>query len=847
MIDGTAPSTDRIDLLVEQLTPAERLALVAGQDLWSMPAVDRLGIPSVRVTDGPSGARGPRLPGIDGPPSTCTPCGSALGATWNPALLERVGALVGREARERGCRALLAPTVNLHRNPRGGRNFESYGEDPMLVGRLAAAYTRGVQSAGVVATVKHFVGNEQEHERSTLDVQVDERALRELYLVPFELAVREGGALGLMSSYNRMGGRWITERADLLEGVVRGEWGFEGFVLTDWFAVVDTATSLEVGLDLEMPGPGRAFGEPLRRAVEEGVVDERLVERAVRRVLGVWERVGALAEPTPIRPGPPSADATALVRSAAAEAIVLLSNDGTLPLDAQRLRTVALLGPNADAAQIMGGGSSEVRPHRLSSPLDELLDALGPDVEVVHERGCEVEPGDRPVGEPGLAGDGFEVEVFPGADLEGTPVGTLHLDELRYLTFDAPDGIPAQAPWSMRITGTVTAHEAGNHRLALRQHGAARVWFDDEVVLDGVADPPSTAGSGLLGLLGQELVTWVELDAGRPVEVVVELRATAPPAGAVQVAFTPPPYPDLLARAEHAAAAADVAVVVVGSSTDWESEMRDRATFALPGDQDLLVRRVAQANPRTVVVVNSGTAVDLSWSDEVAAVLQCWFGGEEMAAALCAVLTGAVEPGGRLPMSVPEHVEHSPSHDTFPGENGVARYGEGLFVGYRGHDHRRVPPRFPFGHGMGYTSFVIGAPAEATVEHRVGGTTTLVVPVENRGPRRGAEVVQCYVAPRAPRLARPPKELKAFAKVELEPGEAVTVALELDDRSFAYWDPGQADWPEVSTKAAGSPVVGAAPSERRAPGWQVDAGAYDVWIGRSSGDLAHVVSVQVVA
>ena len=288
-----------IDTLVGALTLDEKTALMAGADFWSTVAVDRLGIPSIRVTDGPSGARGGTLPGALGPPSICIPCGSALGATWNEELVERVGELVGRETRRRGCRALLAPTVNLHRALLAGRNFECYAEDPVLSGKLAAAFVRGVQSQGVIATVKHFVGNEQEHERMSISSVIDQRSLRELYLVPFELAITEGGALGIMCAYNRVNGRWVTEQPDLLLGILRDEWGFAGLVMTDWFAVADTIHSVSSGLDLEMPGPGRAFGDPLAVAVGRGDVDLVDVNAAVGRQLGAWDRVGALDAPTP--------------------------------------------------------------------------------------------------------------------------------------------------------------------------------------------------------------------------------------------------------------------------------------------------------------------------------------------------------------------------------------------------------------------------------------------------------------------------------------------------------------------------------------------------------------------
>jgi len=838
-----------IDALVAALTLDEKTSLLAGADSWSTVAVDRLGIPSIRVTDGPNGARGVTFSSDDVPPSICIPCGSAIGATWDPGLAEALGALLGRDALDRGCRALLAPTVNLHRSPLAGRNFECYSEDPFLSGMLAAGFVRGVQSRGVVATVKHFVANDQESERSMVSAVVDERALRELYLVPFELAIRDGGALGVMTSYNRLNGRWLTQQPAMLLDLLRGEWGFRGLVMTDWYAVAETVDAATAGLDLEMPGPGRAFGKALADAVVGGDVDEAHANEAVRRQLAAWDAVAALDAPTPMgTPEPPTVDEVELVRRASVESIVLLTNDGVLPLDVPTLRRVAVIGPNADQPRIMGGGSSQVKPWELRTPLEALRDALGPAVEVVHERGCEIDKSSHVVGTLELpSADGFVAEYFTGLDLEGEPVATRRVDRLRILALDLPstDLVPNQ--WSMRVRGRIVAGESGLYRLTLAQSGRARLFVDGALVVDGFTDPPPAGGTDVFGLISQDAVADVNLEAGVPVDVLVEyatIEATLP---AVRVGFHFARSDDLVERAAAVAADADVAIVVVGTSDEWESEGRDRTSFALPGRQDELVRRVAAQNPRTIVVVNAGAAVDLPWTDDVAAVLQCWFGGEGMAAAIAGVLTGADEPGGRLPMSIPMRIEHSPSYDNFPGENGEVRYGEGVYMGYRGHEHRCIPPRFAFGHGLGYTTFELGTPAMSATTFRPGGSLTVSVPVTNTGDRRGSEVVQCYVSPEEPRLARPPKELKAFAKVTLGPGESTVVDLVLHDRSFAYWDPGQPDWEDVKANVENATFVTPdRPAERRQRGWQIDPGRYHLHIGRSSGDLPIATAVDVV-
>jgi len=834
-----------VQALVDALTLEEKAALTAGEDLLSTVAVERLGIPKVHVTDGPNGARGNALPGMGSAPSACIPCGSALGATWDPVLVETLGALVGREARDRGCRGLLAPTVNLHRSPLAGRNFECYSEDPLLSGRLAAGYVRGVQSEGVFATVKHFVGNDAEFERASISSVIDERSLRELYLVPFEIAVSEGGALAIMTAYNRLNGRWLTQQPELLLGILRDEWGFEGLVMTDWFAVTDTNVSLAAGLDLEMPGPARGLGATVVDAVKKGDVDEADLDAAVNRLLGGFDRIGALDGPAPaIAPTTPTLSDVALLRRAASGATVLLSNDGVLPLSPTATR-IALLGAPALTPTIMGGGSAQVTPHHVESVVDALTDALGPDRRVVYERGCEPSQSPTVVGGPVLrAPDGFVAESYAGLALAGPVTETERLRELRMMKIGLSFQ-PAEGDWSMRVSGTVVPEETGIFQLALAQAGLARLLVNDEVVLDGFTNRPPPGGNDFFGQASQDLVADVHFEKDVPVDVVVEYAFTDTSLAGFRVGFRTTDGDALLERAVAAAAAADVAIVCVGTSAETETEGRDRTTLALPGRQAELVRRVAASKNRTVVVVNAAAPVDMEWAEDVAAVLQCWFGGQEMAGGLADVLVGIAEPGGRLPTTLPIRLEHTPSHANFPGENGELRYGEGLFMGYRGYEHSAIAPRFPFGHGLSYTSFDLGEPTLSTATHRSGGTVTVSVPVTNVGTRAGSEVVQCYIAPASPRLARPRKELKAFAKVALDPGETTVVELALDDRAFAYWDPGQDDWSAVQAFVPEMFNFLSPPAPRRERGWQVDAGSYEILIGRSSADIAHRCTVQV--
>jgi len=826
--------------LIGQLSLDEKASLTAGADFWSTVAVERLGIPKVYVSDGPNGVRGPHFPGT-GPPSVCLPCGTAIAATWNPGLVERAGALLGGQARDRDVRVLLAPTVNLHRSPLAGRNFECYSEDPYLAGSIAAAFVRGVQSRGVITTVKHFVGNEAEFERMTINSVIDQRTLRELYLVPFEMAVGDGGALGVMTSYNRLNGHWLTEQGNMLNELLRNEWGFDGLVVTDWFAMVDTIVSATSGLDLEMPGPARKWGPALADAARRGDVAEADVDRIVTRLLEAFDTVGILDD-GPAISGPvalPDTNAErALAYEVAVESTVLLTNNGVLPLTSPA--SVALIGPNALLPRIMGGGSSQVVPHRIVS----FVDALTPLVpSLMHHRGCELDEGSLVAGLPGLRTvDGFAIDYL---DADGVVVEQRTLTDAAFFHLEPPIPSLAGVAWSARGSGRVTPSESGIYRLTLAQAGRARVWLDGRLVIDGVEHPPSKRGTAFFGLLSADLVADVELVEGQPVEIRFEFTTHQDEfAAGMRIGFHLPEHADLIQEAADAASAAEVAVVIVGTSEQSESEAADRTTLALPGRQDELIRRVVAANPNTVVVVNAGSVIDMPWADDVAAIVQCWFGGQEMATAVADILVGRAEPSGRLTTTFPTRLEHNPSFGNFPGENGEVRYGEGLFVGYRGYDSRGLPVRFPFGHGLGYTTFDIGEPT-VTVD---GFDVTLTVVATNSGTRRGSTVIQCYVAPLAPRLSRPPKELKGFAKLILNPGESADATIVLDRRAFSYWDPGQPDWDDVQARAGRVlGVGGASAAQRRTPGWYADPGRYHLLIAHSAGDILATVELDLPA
>ncbi|MDG2306636.1 MAG: glycoside hydrolase family 3 C-terminal domain-containing protein [Candidatus Binatia bacterium] len=839
--------------LLDDLTLDEKALLTAGADMWNTVAIERLGVPALKMTDGPNGARGDALLGAGAATAACVPCGSALGATWNLELVQKIGAMLGEEARTKSCRVLLAPTINMHRSPLGGRSFECYSEDPLLSGQTAAAFVRGVQSYGVAATAKHFVANDAEFERYSMNSVVDDRALREIYLLPFELAVREGGVLAIMTGYNRVNGTYCSENDWLLTKVLRDEWGFRGIVMTDWFSAGDTAGSSRAGLDLQMPGPGRFFGAVIAEAVRNGELEESVVDEMARRILGVvdqlraWKDSADKPERSEDRP-----EHRTLARQAASESMVLLRNDGLLPLDASTLGTVALVGPNWGRAHIMGGGSAALRPHYRVPALEVMQERLEGKATLLHHRGCDIDRTARPItrsvlttqsGEPGLA-----VDLFTNLDCEGEPAAHLVYDDARLMFFGSPaDGIAADN-FSVRATARFTPDVSGAHVFTLVQAGQARVLIDGKTVLDGVSVQPPR-GTQFFGMGSEEIEARVDLEAGRSVDLMIEYstRDSFLLRGA-QVGHRPPVEQDMVGKAAQLAADADVAIVMVGTSDEWESEGHDRRSMDLPGDQDELIRRVRAANEKTIVVVNTGSPVTMDWADDVSAVLHSWLGGQEMGNAIADILLGEAEPAGRLPTTFPERLEHNPSYGNFPGENGEVRYGEGVLVGYRWFDTRKIPVRYPFGHGLSYSTFEISKPELASSGHAPGGPLLLRVSVKNTGKRRGAEVVQAYVAPKRPRLVRPEKELKAFAKVWLEPGQRATVTMSLEDRAFAYWDPCAPDQAALKEKLGAIANMlpgGVADAERTEPGWYIDAGDYEIRVGRSSADIAHTIPLTI--
>ncbi|MFT3892812.1 MAG: glycoside hydrolase family 3 C-terminal domain-containing protein [Anaerolineales bacterium] len=794
----------RIDDLLKQMTLEEKIAMLAGADLWHSVANQRLGIPQFKTTDGPNGARGAW--GGMASPSVCTPVGIALGATWNPEVVEKVGNVLADELDAKGAHILLAPTVNIHRTPIAGRNFECYSEDPFLSGMIASAYIKGIQDKGKGACIKHFVANDQEFERFSVSSEVDERTLREIYLEPFRIAIRKSDPWAVMSAYNRINGTYACENDHTLNDILKGEWGYKGIVMSDWFGTYDKDVP-SGGLDIEMPGQARWMSEELvKRALDDGPLTEEILDNKVRRLLGVLEKAGLFDQPelSPER-GEDKPQHHKIMREAAREAIVLLKNDGTLPL--KKIKSIAVIGPYAAQAQILGGGSSSVTPHYAVSPFDGIKNRAGKKIKVDTAPGCHIYkslPAPAPetlTNEDGLPG--LTLTLFNGTEFGGAPMYSEVTTRVQQGWFDKSVPGVDQEAFSLRMEGFFTPKESGVHTLSLSAVGWCKLFINDKAVVDHSTDAD----------MGKEVLAEVELIGGQAYPIKVEYYWKGNPRWrSVSIGHQPPQPLDLMSEAVKLAKKADVAIVIASLNGDWESEGFDRVDMKLPGEQDELIRRVAKVNKNTIVIVNVGSAVEMPWLDKVPAVLQLWYDGQEQGNALADILFGDENPSGKLPTTFPVQLEDNPAYINYPGENGKVRYGEGIFVGYRYYDKKRVDPLFPFGHGLSYTNFKYGNLKLSAKSITPKDTLKVKVDVTNTGKVAGKEVVQLYVRDVKSTFARPEKELKAFAKVELKPKQTKTVTFTLDREAFWYFD-----------------------AARNA--WSTEAGEFEIFAGSSSRDI----------
>jgi beta-glucosidase len=820
MAAEASESEIRILELARSLSLQQQVRLLTGADVWSTHAVPEIGLRRIVLSDGPSGVRGEDFD--ERHDSISLPSSSALSATWSADIARRYGQVLGQEARRKGVHAVLGPTINLHRSPLGGRHFECMSEDPRLTAVMAAGYVAGVQSMGVGATPKHYLANEAETERFTADSVVAERPLRELYLAAFEDAVVEARAWLVMSSYNSINGTTASEN-NLLETPLSTEWGFDGVVVSDWTGVrsIEAANAHQ---DLEMPGPVGQWGDKLVAAVEQGRVSREKILEKVVRILRLAARVGSLDGFEPAvteRQGP--LDGAAVAREVAVRGAVLVRNEGgLLPLDINSLDSVAVIGHNADEARIQGGGSATVMPKYAVSPLEGLRKAFPDNISVTYTRGAKVAEGLQPFVRTALYNPVSNVPgvrvTFLGADgtvLSGEDRLASHLI---WFGVGIPEGTAA-----IRMETEWIAQTAGIQHLGVGTVGHIRLALDgDEVFNDELVDDTDVLGAALFD--PPQTVHAVETTPGQRIRI--DATYQLPPQQVIPFtaillgAETVVPDPEAeIAEAVAAARKADVAVVVVGTSASIESEGFDRKDLNLPGSQNRLVEAVAEANPRTIVVVNAGSPVLMPWLDRVGAVLLGWFGGQEFGMAIADILLGTEEPGGRLPTTWPAALEDVPVLNTTP-VDGKVRYSEGIHIGYRAWLKQQASggaaPALPFGFGLGYTAFELGRP-HAPLSVVAGRDVLVHVPVKNTGGRTGRETIQVYLARSESSVERPVRWLAGFNTTHLASGGAASVEVRIPARAFAHFD----------------------------AGWKVEPGPFQILVGRHSADNFQVLEVEI--
>jgi beta-glucosidase len=827
----------RIDQSIAAMTLEEKISLISGGSVLGSTALPRLGIPAFRMGDGPIGAHDPS-------PSTAFAAGIALAATWDRDLAERIGVQIGRDSRSRGAAFLLGPGMNIYRAPMNGRNHEYFGEDPFLAGQMAAHYVDGLQSQNVAATIKHFVGNDSEFARFSSDTVVSERALREIYLPPFEAAVRQGHAAAIMDSYNKLNGIWMTEDAHLNTEVAKQQWHFDGLIMSDWIATHDGAAAANGGLDLEMPAPLYFNPETLLPAIKAGRVKESVIDDKVRRLLRVAARFGWIT-PAAAGPGWISHDpldnqiprynqqGREVALQGAIESATLLKNDGgLLPLDAAKFKNIAVIGPNANPGYATGGGSGMVPPFFLTGPFKGISDYLGAGGNVTYAQGIDKldvlaqQTGftETPDGKtPGVIAETFSTTRFSGkptatrheASINGGPYAQLPVTtadepniglsiagagekEAMRKSVEATLHAPTQY---VRWTGYYDAKKSGEFIAFVEHPGKYRLLIDGKTLIDHTE-------------INAPMVAQVrtQLDAGVHKVVLEDLGVPTFGNGITRLGIV---NADAVvhAAAVELAKHADAVVLSVGFDIESEGEGADREFQLLPGQEEL-IEQIAAVNPHTIVVLNAGGSVDTTrWLSHVPALLDIWYPGQEGGIALGKILFGEANPSGRLPISWERTLKDNPSaayYYTQPGSDRIV-YGDDIFVGYRGYEHNQTQPLFPFGFGLSYTSFRYSNLAIQPAQHAPAGNFTVAFDVTNSGNGEGTDIAQVYVSEDKPTVPRPPQELKGFARVELKPGQTKRVTVTLDPRSFAWYD--------VAAKS-----------------WHAAAGTFTIHVSRSSAD-----------
>ena len=772
----------RVDSILNKMTLEEKIDYIGGINDFYIKAIPRVGLPEFRMSDGPLGVHDYGL-------TTAYPAGIALAATWDTELAQRVGAGLGKDARARGVHFVLGPGMNIYRAPMCGRNFEYFGEDPFLASRMAVSVIKGIQGQGVIATAKHFAANNQEYDRYNVSSDIDERTLREIYLPAFEAAVKEGKVGAVMNSYNPVNGVHTTQNDHLNNEILKKDWGFDGILMSDWESTHDGIAAANGGLDLEMPSGKFMNQQTLMPAIEQGKVSVSTIDDKVRRLLRKEIQFGFLDRPQTDSSIPLyNQEDRQTADQASRESMVLLKNAGNvLPLDSGKLKTVAVLGPDAYPAIVGGGGSSQTAPFNAVSYLEGISNYLGTKVKVVY-------PVDLPPLEDIFAGSdfvtqpngpaGLQGEYFNNEDLQG-PAAMTRTDA--HIQFKWGDGSYADnGPddhFSVRWTGYFVPKETADYKFYTFADDGVRLYVDEEIVINDWNKHAET------------LDTYTaHLEHGHAYKIRFEyFEATGGASVGFGIAGT-----GLAVNPETKALAAkaDVAIVCVGFSPTLETEGADR-TFTLPSGQDEFIRQISSVNRNTIVVITAGGNVDMTkWIDSVPAVLHAWYPGQEGGAALAQLIFGEYSPSGKLPASFERRWEDSAVYHSYYPQDSEKRvqYSEGVFLGYRHFDRSEVKPLFPFGYGLSYTTFAYSKLAVSPKSGSLNDPVNVSFDVKNTGNRGGAEIAELYVGDSHSSVPRPVKELKGFARVELKPGETKHVVLTLDRRAFSYYDVNKKDW-----------------------------------------------------
>lgn len=813
-----APIEDRIADLLPRLTLEEKIGMIHGDE--SIPEastrpVPRLGIPRLLFTDGPNGVRVDR--------STPMLTGVGLASTWNPDLIYKAAVILGHETLAKGRNVLLGPCVNIERWPLGGRNFESYSEDPYLAGRMAVAYINGLQSTGVAASLKHFAMNNQETQRGTISVETDERTMQEIYLPQFKAAVKEAQPWTIMCSYNRINGTHSCENHHLLTDILKNDWGYKFAVISDWGGVHSTIPTAMSGMDVEMP-TGDFTGIALLQAVKDGKVPESVIDDKVARVLRVMFTSGLFDHKITFDPKwVDSPESRAMALTVARESITLMKNTNNfLPIDRKKIKTIAVIGPNAAVARTGGGGSSQVDAYYAVSPLEGIIKQAGENIKISFAQGCDIQqkveyedispayflPPDATTktestsggqtdnngvlmatssGTNSGANNGLKVEYFIDKNRKRTALAGIVQSIDNDYRSNPPGGPINVENFAVRYKGKLIPPVDGTYKFILINNQQAIFTLNGKTIIKNYAFFPTSAKTA-----------DVELKGGQIYDLKLEFETTGEYAKELKLKWIMPNHHPLQ-DAVDLAAKSDMAVVVLGTYNDLEREGYDREYMDLPGRQNELIEKISKANPNTVVVLANGSPLDLhSWIDRVPAVVDMWFGGSEGGRALGEALFGDINPSGKTTQTWPiSYSDTPPSHSPldFPGKDGKVNYSEGIFVGYRYYDQNNMKVLFPFGHGLSYTTFKYSG-LKITPAAISNGKMTVEVSfnVTNTGKREGKEITEVYVHDYAASAPRPPKELKGFGKVDLKPGETQRVTIKLDESSFSFFDPKTNKW-----------------------------------------------------